>query len=100
MLFFNFIRKLKIDQSKQPSSAAKKALISTVKNQVKNNEPPETRLTYFRLLGLGIENKVVYLMLAQALAYEMFQMRKEERDFDPNNYVKLLNKLPFEDDDE
>ena len=42
-----------MDQSKQTSSAANKALISAIKNQVKNNEPPETKLTYFRLLGLG-----------------------------------------------
>lgn len=76
------------------SPEVKKALINTVKTQIKENNPPETKQAFMRLLGEGIPEKDVYIYLAQAIAYETYYMMKEKRPFDNENYVKLLAKLP------
>lgn len=72
----------------------KKALIKAIKIQLKENNPPETKQAYMRLLGEGITEKNVYIYLTQALVYEMFAMMKENRAHDSKNYAKLLAKLP------
>lgn len=76
------------------SPAVRKSLIKTIKIQLKENNPPEVKLTYIRLLGEEISEKDVYIYLAQALAYEMYAMMKEQRAYDMKNYVKLLTRLP------
>lgn len=76
------------------SPEVRKSLIKAIKNQLKENNPPEVKQTYVRLLGEGISEKDVYIFLAQALVYEMYTMMKEQRAYDMKNYVKLLAKLP------
>ena len=70
------------------------AMIKVIKNQINDNNPPETKQAYFRLLGEGISEQNVYIYLAQALAYEIFDMLKKQRPFDNERYVKLLSQLP------
>ncbi len=72
----------------------KKGLIKAIKTQIKENNPPETKKTFLRLLGEGILEKDVYIYLAQALAYEMYSMMKERRPYDNESYIKFLSKLP------
>lgn len=72
----------------------RRVLIKAVKTQLKENNPSEVKQTYMRLLDEGIFEKEIYVYLAQALACEMYAMMKEQREFDINNYVKLLAKLP------
>lgn len=79
---------------KKASPAVRNALIKAVKIQVRENDPPEAKQTFMRLLGEGISEKDVYIYLAQALAYEMFDMMKKERTYDRKKYVRLLSKLP------
>lgn len=78
----------------EASPEVRKALIKAIKIQLKENNPPETKQAYMRLLGQGITEKDVYIYLAQALAYEMFAMMKEKRVHNSKNYAKLLAKLP------
>lgn len=76
------------------SPEVRKALIKSVKNQLKENNPPEARQTYMRLLGEGISEKNVYIYVAQALTCELFAMMREKRTYSRENHAKLLAKLP------
>lgn len=76
------------------SPAVKKAIIDTIKTQINKNDPPETKQTYFRLLGEGFSEKDVYSYLAQALSYEMYAMMKNGRKYNHANYAKLISRLP------
>lgn len=76
------------------SPKVKKELIKAIKIQLKENNPPETKQAYQRLLDEGIPEEDVYIYLAQALAYEVFAMMKEKRPHDSKNYAQLLAKLP------
>ena len=76
------------------SPKVKKALMNAIKFQLKENNPPETKQAYMRLLGEGISEENVYIYLVQALVYELFAMMKEKRNHDSVNYAKLLAKLP------
>jgi hypothetical protein len=76
------------------SPEVRKSLIKAIKTQLKENNPPEVKQMYIRLLGEDISEKDVYIYLAQALAYEMYAMIKEKRIYDMKNYVKLLARLP------
>lgn len=79
---------------KNTSPAARKALIDAAKTQVKENNPPEAKQAYLRLLGEGILEEDVYIYLAQALASEMFIMMKEGKPYNKERYIKRLAKLP------
>jgi len=79
---------------KKASPEVRKALIDAIKIQLKENNPPETKQAFIRLLCDGIPEEDVYIYLAQALAYEMYASMKEERSYDNQNYAKLLAKLP------
>lgn len=79
---------------KKASPALKQSLIESIKNQIKENNPPETKQTYFRLLSEGFSEEEVYIYLTQALAYEMFAIMKKPRNYDSANYIELLSKLP------
>jgi len=72
----------------------KKQYLKIIENQLKIKEPPEVTTTYKRLLGLGIEKKRAKLMLADCLQIEMMTIFKEDKEFDPQRFAKLLNKLP------
>ena len=76
------------------SPEVRKTLIKTIKTQLKENNPPEVKQTYIRLLGEEISEENVYIYLAQAFAYELYAMMKEQRVYDSKNYVKLLARLP------
>jgi hypothetical protein len=50
---------------KHASPEAREALIEAVKTQVKENNPPEAKQTFLRLLGEGILEEDVYIYLRE-----------------------------------
>ena len=79
---------------KKASPEVKKVILGAVRIQIEENNPPETKQTYERLLGEGISPENVCIYLGQALISEMYYMMREKRLFDRDNFVKLLAKLP------
>ena len=73
---------------------AGKAIIEAVKEQMRINEPPETKLNFDRLLVMGYPEEDVYKMLASALACEIYAVMKHKRSYNNTLYVSNLNKLP------
>lgn len=70
--------------------------IKVVENQIKTNNPPETRQTYNRLLKLGIPDSEAKKHIAQCVTIEIFNVMKYQQPFDEKRYINNLNKLPAE----
>jgi hypothetical protein len=73
------------------------AMLDTVLSQINDNNPPEARETYDRLIFGGRSNSQALQLMAAALRVEMDRMLKESTPFDNDRYSALLQKIPTED---
>ena len=71
-------------------------LLEVVENQIRSNEPPETALTYERLISMGYSESDSQILIAQCLAVEMYLIMKHQKPFDEKRYTKNLENLPNE----
>ncbi|MEA3285954.1 MAG: hypothetical protein U9Q77_01075 [Candidatus Marinimicrobia bacterium] len=67
-----------------------------VRTQIRQNDPPETKMAYERLLREGYPEHEVIRQLAVVVAAEVFDVMKEEKPFDHERFVERLNDLPNE----
>jgi len=67
-----------------------------VRSQIRQNDPPETKITFERLLNEGFSEDEVIRQLAVVVAAEVFDIMKSEKPFDHERFVKRLNDLPNE----
>jgi len=72
----------------------RKEIFSVIKNQIKENNPPETRATYNRLRKQGFDDFTTMQMLGQCLAVEIFEMLKYKKPYDRDRYIRHLLGLP------
>ena len=71
-------------------------IFEVIKNQLKDNNPPETKITYDRLRKEGFDDYETRQMLGQCVAVEIFQILKFKKPFDNERYIRNLNGLPKE----
>jgi hypothetical protein len=74
----------------------KEQIIEIVENQLRDNDPPETNLTYKRLIDLGFNDYDAKQLIGQCVAVELFNIFKHQKPFDEARYIKNLKKLPKE----
>jgi hypothetical protein len=72
----------------------RKTLFEVIENQMKANNPPETKETYQRLRGAGYSRKETMKVLACVVLKELNDMVKENRTFDEAGYIQALKALP------
>lgn len=70
------------------------AFLEAVENQLRDNEPPETRQTFERLLREGHSEAEAKDLLGAAIAAETYYILKKSEPFDHDRYVTMLNNLP------
>lgn len=78
-------------------------IFEIIKNQIKNNDPPETKQTYNRLKKMGYTDFVTKQLIGQCVAVELFNVMKFQEAFDEDRYIENLKNLPeepFEDEEE
>lgn len=78
----------------EQSEQARAAIIGAVEAQLTDGDPPEAAETLERLLAEGYSRDEAVRLIGCALADEMFQIMKHEREYDHARYVGLLRKLP------
>ena len=71
-------------------------IFEIIKNQMKDNEPPETNRTFKRLLKEGYSRFETKQRIGQCVAVELFNLYKFNKPFDEKRYIKNLNNLPKE----
>lgn len=74
----------------------KAAFMEVVDNQLRDNDPPETRETYNRLIAQGISNEDARIYIGQAVCVELWDITRNKRAFDQERFIRNLNNLPEE----
>lgn len=71
-------------------------ILEIIKNQLKDNNPPETKITYDRLRSQGFDDSRTRQMIGQCISVELFQIMKTSEPYNNARYIKNLKKLPKE----
>jgi hypothetical protein len=70
------------------------SMLEVVENQLRANNPLETKETLKRLLNEGIDEQEAKQLIASVVAAEVYEVMKANQPFDPVRFVNALNKLP------
>jgi len=71
-------------------------IFEIIKNQLRDNDPPETKTTYDRLIKQGFDNFQTRQMIGQCIAVELFDVFKFGKPYNNERYIKNLKALPKE----
>lgn len=71
-------------------------IFETIKNQLKANDPPETKTTFDRLQKQGFDDFQTRQMIGQCLSVELFDAMKFGKPYNNARYIKNLLALPKE----
>ena len=71
-------------------------IFEIIKNQLRDNDPPETKTTYDRLIKKGFDDFQARQMIGQCLAVELFDVMKFGKPYNNERYIKNLKALPKE----
>jgi hypothetical protein len=69
-------------------------IFETINTQIKENNPPETKITFDRLIKEGHSEFETKQLIGQCLAIEIFNILKFKKQFDNERYIKNLKALP------
>ena len=72
----------------------KAVILEVVDNQLRANDPPETRLTLERLIKEGHSEETAKELIGCVVTSEIFDMMKNMKEFNPERYRAALAKLP------
>jgi len=80
----------------QPNEIMREQIFEIIKNQIKENTPPETKITYDRLRNEGYDDFQTMQLIGHCIALELFGVMKFGKAFNNERYVKNLLALPKE----
>jgi hypothetical protein len=80
----------------KPNEKLREQIFEIINNQIKNNTPPETKLTYNRLVKEGFNDLQTMQLIGQCVAVELFEVMKYKKPYDESRYIKNLSSLPKE----
>jgi hypothetical protein len=78
----------------EKDSYKEKILLQIVNNQIRDNNPLDTKHTYKRLQEEGYSKKEAKRLIAQVLKSEILIMLRNREYFNPERFRKALDKLP------
>lgn len=78
----------------QHNPRLKKLILQVVSNQLRMNDPPETKITLDRLISEGYSNQEAKELIAAVVSAHIFEMLSDEHVFDNAKYVADLERLP------
>ena len=79
--------------AKEPNRV-REVILDAVENQIRKNDPPETKDTLDRLIQSGQSREDALRLIAGVLASEMFEVMKSKSHFDNARYAANLARLP------
>jgi hypothetical protein len=69
-------------------------IFEIIKNQLRDNNPPETKVTYDRLQKQGFDDFQIRQLIGQCLSVEIFDVIKKGKPYNNERYIKNLKALP------
>ena len=73
---------------------AGEAIVEAVENQLRDDNPPETRRTMKRLMVMGETRENAIRYIASALSIEIFEAMKNQSSYNQARYIRNLKALP------
>ena len=73
---------------------AGEAMVEAIENQLKENDPPETKRTLKRLMKMGETRENAIRYIACALSVEVFDALKNKIPYNEERYIRNLLALP------
>ena len=80
----------------EKNEKVREQIFEIIKNQLRDNNPPETKTTYDRLRKQGYDDFQTKQMIGQCLAVEIFNVIKFGEPYNHERYIKNLSALPRE----
>jgi hypothetical protein len=77
-----------------PNPHLRRAILEVVDNQLRDDTPPETKMTLDRLIAEGHTRTAAIELIACVVSTEIFQVLKSRRPYDNASYVAALQALP------
>ncbi len=74
----------------------KEAFMEIVENQIRDNDPPESRETLGRLKSEGISEDDAKLYIGQAVCIEVWDIMRNKGEFKMSRFLRNLKALPLE----
>jgi len=71
----------------------KKQILSVVDNQLNQDDPKETKITFQRLIKNGYSKQEAKEMIAAVIAEEMFDILENQERFNEKRYTEKLKSL-------
>lgn len=78
----------------QKNPKLKKIIFKIIENQLRDNDPPETRKTLQRLIKEGYEEDSAKELIGCVVTTVIYDVLKNEQTYNRLKYVKALDKLP------
>ena len=70
------------------------AILEVVDNQLRDNDPPETRQTYERLQAAGKSEQEARRLIGCVVVSELFDTMKKGKKFEQARFLAALKRLP------
>ena len=80
----------------QASPELKATFMEIVENQIRDNDPPETREALARLVSQGIPDADAKLYIGQAVCVEVWDIMRNKTAFNDERFLRNLKQLPEE----
>ncbi len=71
-----------------------KQIFEIIKNQLKEDNPPEVKITFDRLKKSGLDDIDINKLIGQCVSVELFEIISSGKPYNDERYVKNLKKLP------
>lgn len=69
-------------------------ILGVVENQIRNNDPPETRQTLRRLIKEGFSREEAVELIGTVVVHEIYNVLKQKENFNRKRFVATLRQLP------
>ncbi len=83
-----------IDDGEHPNPYLKRHILEVIDNQIRDNNPKETRLTFERLMKEGFTEEKAKELIGTVVSTELFELLKNKEYFNESRYIGRLKKLP------
>lgn len=80
--------------SEQPEFIDEATLIEVIENQLADGQPLKTKETLMRLMMTGTAREDAVAMMACAVSIEIFDVMKNQGEFNQKRYAEHLDMLP------
>ena len=72
----------------------RRMILEVVENQIRDNDPPETRQTLRRLIKEGFSREEAVELIGAVVVNEIYNVLKQEENFNRKRFVAALRQLP------